>query len=138
MFQLPYFRQLRPRISRSSWVSRTQHAEPLRARENYTDEFADRADTQEAYDSEKAALLSDLTSEYAPYVYALTIGSESLYRGVSAEELLPRIKDAKTTFGKLVPRIGTVDSWNKFADGAADAILTSGVPTFLYVLSTRH
>lgn len=91
------------------------------------------ADTQEAYDSEKAALLSDLTSEYAPYVYALTIGSESLYRGVSAEELLPRIKDAKTTFGKLVPRIGTVDSWNKFADGAADAILTSGVPTFLMV-----
>ncbi|KAL8902488.1 MAG: hypothetical protein Q9207_004664 [Kuettlingeria erythrocarpa] len=91
------------------------------------------ADTQEAYDSEKAALLPDLTSEYAPYVYALTIGSESLYRGVSAEDLLPRIKDAKTTFGKLVSRIGTVDSWNKFADGAADAILTSGVPTFLMV-----
>ncbi|KAL8929770.1 MAG: hypothetical protein Q9208_000914 [Pyrenodesmia sp. 3 TL-2023] len=91
------------------------------------------ADTQEAYDAEKAALLSDLTPEYAPFVYALTIGSESLYRNVTAEELLPRIKDAKTEFGKLVPRIGTVDSWNKFADGAADAILTSGVPTFLMV-----
>ncbi|KAI4161170.1 MAG: hypothetical protein L6R39_000130 [Caloplaca ligustica] len=91
------------------------------------------ADTQASFDSEKAALQPVLTSEYAPYVYALTTGSESLYRGVSASELLPRIKETKDTFGKLVPRVGTVDSWNKFQDGTADPILTSGVPTFLMV-----
>ncbi|KAL8945424.1 MAG: hypothetical protein Q9211_000058 [Gyalolechia sp. 1 TL-2023] len=91
------------------------------------------ADEQESYDSEKAALQDVLTSEYAPYVYALTTGSESLYRGVSAQELLPRINDTKTSFFKLVPRIGTVDSWNKFQDRTADPILTSGVLNFLMV-----
>ncbi|KAI4088867.1 MAG: hypothetical protein LQ344_005772 [Seirophora lacunosa] len=90
------------------------------------------ADTQEHYDSEKAALDPVLTSEYAPYVYALVTGSESLYRNISAQELLPRINDTKVVFGKRVPRIGIVDSWNKFQDGTAHEILTSGVPTFLY------
>ncbi|KAL9030130.1 MAG: hypothetical protein Q9196_001721 [Gyalolechia fulgens] len=70
------------------------------------------ADEQESYDSEKAALQDVLTSEYAPYVYALTTGSESLYRGVSAQELLPRINDTKTSFFKLVPRIGTQQDIN--------------------------
>ncbi|KAL8955799.1 MAG: hypothetical protein Q9193_006476, partial [Seirophora villosa] len=53
------------------------------------------ADTQEHYDSEKAALDPVLTSEYAPYVHALVTGSESLYRNISAQELLPRINDTK-------------------------------------------
>ncbi|KAI4152228.1 MAG: hypothetical protein LQ341_000749 [Variospora aurantia] len=91
------------------------------------------ADTQEHYESEKAALEPVLSSKFAPYVYALVTGSESLYRNVSAQELLPRIRDTKETFGRRVPRIGTVDSWNKFQDGTADDILTSGVPTFLMV-----
>ncbi|KAL8970562.1 MAG: hypothetical protein Q9197_003748 [Variospora fuerteventurae] len=94
--------------------------------------YANRADTQEHYESEKAALEPVLSSKFAPYVYALVTGSESLYRNVSAQELLPRIRDTKETFGKRVHRIGTVDSWNKFQDGTADDILTSGVPTFLY------
>ncbi|KAL8729902.1 MAG: hypothetical protein Q9166_004459 [cf. Caloplaca sp. 2 TL-2023] len=82
------------------------------------------ADTQEAYEAEKAALSSVLTSEYASNVYALTIGSESLYRGITACDLLPRIVDARNTFGKLVKRVGTVDSWNKFQDGTADPIVS--------------
>ncbi|KAL8770080.1 MAG: hypothetical protein Q9209_004118 [Squamulea sp. 1 TL-2023] len=86
------------------------------------------ADTETKYLSEKQALSSILTSEYAPTVYALTVGSESLYRGVDACELLPRIVDAKTTFGNTVKRIGTVDSWNKFQDGTADPIITGICP----------
>ncbi|KAL8739080.1 MAG: hypothetical protein Q9181_000262 [Wetmoreana brouardii] len=82
------------------------------------------ADEQASYDSEKAALKTALTSQYSSFVYALTVGSESLYRGVNACDLLPRIADARTTFGDLVKRVGTVDSWNKFQDGAADAIVT--------------
>ncbi|KAI4282195.1 MAG: hypothetical protein L6R38_003107 [Xanthoria sp. 2 TBL-2021] len=82
------------------------------------------ADTKAAYDSEKATLATVLTSEYASTVYALTVGSESLYREVDACELLPRIVDARSTFGNIVKRVGTVDSWNKFADGTADPIIT--------------
>ncbi|KAL9640641.1 MAG: hypothetical protein Q9204_000630 [Flavoplaca sp. TL-2023a] len=83
-----------------------------------------RADTQEAYKAEKAALLKILTSQYTSTVYALTIGSESLYRGVDACDLFPRIVDARSTFGSIVKRVGTVDSWNKFQDGTADPIIT--------------
>ncbi|KAL8787165.1 MAG: hypothetical protein Q9213_002381 [Squamulea squamosa] len=86
------------------------------------------ADTEKKYLSEKQALSSVLTSGYAPTVYALTVGSESLYRGVDACELLPRIVDAKNTFGNTVKRIGTVDSWNKFQDGTADPIITGKCP----------
>ncbi|KAL8851259.1 MAG: hypothetical protein Q9221_003789 [Calogaya cf. arnoldii] len=84
------------------------------------------ADTQEAYDSEKAALDTVLTENpgYASTMYALTVGSESLYREVDACDLLPRIVDARTKFGNRVKRVGTVDSWNKFADGTADPIIT--------------
>ncbi|KAL8805303.1 MAG: hypothetical protein Q9182_002071 [Xanthomendoza sp. 2 TL-2023] len=82
------------------------------------------ADTEEKYQSEKNALSSVLTSELASSVYALTVGSESLYRKVPACDLLPRIVDARTKFSSLVKRIGTVDSWNKFQDGTADPIIT--------------
>ena len=102
-----------------------------------------RADTQEAYDAEKAALDKVLTPQYTSTVYALTIGSESLYNGIDACDILPRIVDARSTFGSIVKRVGTVDSWNKFQDGSADPFITgncegqASVPgtTFLYV---RH
>ncbi|KAL8680261.1 MAG: hypothetical protein Q9186_003557 [Xanthomendoza sp. 1 TL-2023] len=102
------------------------------------------ADTEEKYQSEKNALSSVLTSELASVVYALTVGSESLYRKVPACDLLPRIVDARTKFSSLVKRIGTVDSWNKFQDGTADPIITGncdGQPpargiNFLYLLAT--
>ncbi|KAL8712232.1 MAG: hypothetical protein Q9220_003383 [cf. Caloplaca sp. 1 TL-2023] len=82
------------------------------------------ADTQDAYAAERDALKPVLTSAVSSSVYALTVGSESIYRGVKACDLLPRILDAKTAFSSLVPRIGTVDSWNKFADGTADPLFT--------------
>ncbi|KAL8839026.1 MAG: hypothetical protein Q9176_004702 [Flavoplaca citrina] len=89
-----------------------------------TETHVRRADTQEAYEAEKAALVKILTSQYTFTVYALTIGSESLYRGVDACDLFPRIVDARSTFGSIVKRVGTVDSWNKFQDGTADPIIT--------------
>ncbi|KAL8660343.1 MAG: hypothetical protein Q9202_006652 [Teloschistes flavicans] len=61
-------------------------------------------------------------------VYALTVGSESLYRGVSACDVFSAIDDARTTFGSIVKRVGTADSWNKFQDGTADPILTGDCP----------
>ncbi|KAL8973237.1 MAG: hypothetical protein Q9183_000090 [Haloplaca sp. 2 TL-2023] len=85
----------------------------------------------ESYESEKAALEPVLTSEYASTVYALTVGSESLYRGPGPEnggleacDLLSRIDDARQTFGNIATRVGTADSWNKFQDGTADPLLS--------------
>lgn len=86
-----------------------------------------RADAQASYESEWKALKGVLNAGNAASVYGITVGSESLYRGVSAFELLPRIKNATAEFGKFTKRIGTVDSWNKFQDGTADPIITGGV-----------
>lgn len=86
-----------------------------------------RADEQASYESERNALKGVLNSGNSASVYGITVGSESLYRGVSAFELLPRIKNAIAEFGKFTKRVGTVDSWNKFQDGTADPIITGGV-----------
>lgn len=59
-------------------------------------------------------------------MYAITVGSEALYRGdLTGPELLTKIKDMRDTFPNV--KIGTADSWNKFADGTADAVIQGGV-----------
>jgi len=55
-------------------------------------------------------------------VYAITVGSESLYRGnFTGEQLLAKIQDMKAAFPNI--KIGTADSWNKFQDGTADPLI---------------
>lgn len=52
----------------------------------------------------------------------MTVGSESLYRGdQTGDELAQKIREVK----KLVPnlKVGTADSWNKYADGTADPVI---------------
>lgn len=60
-------------------------------------------------------------------VYAITVGSEALYReDLTGPELADKIKDMKETFnGKI--KIGTADSWNKYDDGTADAVIEEGI-----------
>lgn len=59
-------------------------------------------------------------------VDAITVGSESLYRGsLSADKLLKRIQQVQKEFPEVT--IGTADSWNKFADGTADPLIQGGV-----------
>lgn len=59
-------------------------------------------------------------------MYAITVGSEALYRGdLTGPELLTKIKDMQDTFPNV--KIGTADSWNKYADGTADAVIQGGV-----------
>lgn len=56
----------------------------------------------------------------------MTVGSEALYRGdLTAEALLGKIQEIK----RLLPdtKVGTADSWNKFADGTANKIIQGGV-----------
>lgn len=59
-------------------------------------------------------------------MYGITVGSETLYRGnFTGEELLTKIRDFEVTFPNV--KIGTADSWNIFAHGMADALITGGV-----------
>ncbi|KAL4905998.1 hypothetical protein BDW74DRAFT_177687 [Aspergillus multicolor] len=64
-------------------------------------------------------------------VHAITVGSECLYRGdlIDAPKLLKRINQVKKEFDGV--EVGTVDSWNKFADGTADPLITGGVTYFM-------
>lgn len=59
-------------------------------------------------------------------MYAITVGSEALYRGsLTALQLLAKIQDMHTTFPSV--KIGTADSWNKYADGTADELIKGDV-----------
>ncbi|KAL4766269.1 1,3-beta-glucanosyltransferase Bgt1 [Aspergillus foveolatus] len=64
-------------------------------------------------------------------IHAITVGSECLYRGdlIDAPKLLKRINQVKQEFDGV--EVGTVDSWNKFADGTADPLITGGVTYFM-------
>ncbi|KAK2055427.1 family 17 glycosyl hydrolase [Colletotrichum caudatum] len=78
-------------------------------------------DTDQSYAADKAAILRHIPG-YEGQVYAVTVGSESLYRGdLTGVELAAKINDVK----KSVPRfkVGTADSWNKYQDGTADAVI---------------
>ena len=64
--------------------------------------------------------------EYPDQVYAITVGSEALYRGnFTGSELLEKIDEVKELFPDI--KVGTADSWNKYADGTADDIIRGGV-----------
>ncbi|MCJ1403039.1 glycoside hydrolase 3 protein [Xylographa trunciseda] len=88
-------------------------------------------DTDDSYNLDKTALQSALSdSGNAGAVYAITVGSEALYRGsLTAQALLSKIKDMQSTFPSM--KIGTADSWNKFQDGTADPIIQGGVKLIL-------
>ncbi|PYI29563.1 hypothetical protein BP00DRAFT_448244 [Aspergillus indologenus CBS 114.80] len=63
-------------------------------------------------------------------VSAITVGSEVLYRkSLTAQQLLSLIQQVQNQFPKVA--VGTVDSWNKFADGTADPIIQAGVKYLL-------
>ncbi|GKT95242.1 glucan 1,3-beta-glucosidase (glycosyl hydrolase family 17) [Colletotrichum tofieldiae] len=82
---------------------------------------ADRPDTEESYAADKAAILR-YTPGYEGQVYAVTVGSESLYRGnLTGTELADKLKDMKKSTPHF--KIGSADSWNKYQDGTADAVI---------------
>ena len=88
-------------------------------------------DTDQTYNADLAAI-----QQYAPnfpdQVYAVTVGSETLYRGnFTGATLLAKMQAVKTALGGKF-RVGTADSWNKYADGTADAVI-KGQPDLLYV-----
>ncbi|KAK3672578.1 glycoside hydrolase 3 protein [Recurvomyces mirabilis] len=86
-------------------------------------------DVEESYNADKQALTTYAT-QYPDQVYAVTVGSETLYRGnFTGEQLLEKINDIKSVLPNI--KVGTADSWNKIADGTADAVIKGGVDLIL-------
>lgn len=53
----------------------------------------------------------------------MTVGSETLYRGnFTGDELKDKISTVKSQLPSGI-KVGTADSWNKYADGTADPII---------------
>jgi glucan 1,3-beta-glucosidase len=56
----------------------------------------------------------------------VTVGSETLYRGnFTGPQLWAKMQAVKTAL-KNQFKVGTADSWNKYADGTADAVIKGG------------
>jgi glucan 1,3-beta-glucosidase len=69
--------------------------------------------------------------QYLDQVYGVTVGSETLYRKTfTGSQLLEKINDVKSVLPAGI-KVGTADSWNKFADGTADAVIKGGVDFLL-------
>jgi glucan 1,3-beta-glucosidase len=80
-----------------------------------------RPDTDDSFNKDKAAVVQ-YAPQYSKQVYAITVGSESLYRGnFTGPELLKKIQDVKSAVPQF--KVGTADSWNKYQDGTADALI---------------
>jgi len=87
-------------------------------------------DTDTSYQADKAACVQ-YAPQYADQVYAITVGSETLYRGnFTGDTLLPKIQEVKKAVGGSI-KVGTADSWNKYADGTADPLIKGGVDLLL-------
>lgn len=89
-----------------------------------------RPDTDDSFNADVQALQATVPGN-EDVVYAITVGSETLYRGnFTGEELLGKIQSVQNLFPSVT--VGTADSWNKYADGTADALIKGGVK-LLYV-----
>jgi len=78
-------------------------------------------DVEESFNKDLKAI-TDVADEFADTIYAVTVGSETLYRkNFTGQELADKISTVKGKVGNGI-KVGTADSWNKFADGTADAI----------------
>lgn len=87
--------------------------------------LSSRPDTDASYNQDLAALQAAVPGN-EEVIEAITVGSEALYRGnLNGPQLLSKIQQTQQAFPSIT--IGTADSWNKYADGTADALITGGV-----------
>ncbi|KAL2430639.1 Glucan 1,3-beta-glucosidase [Exophiala dermatitidis] len=83
-----------------------------------------------AYEKEKAAIDKANPTSFGDTLFGITVGSEGIYRGTyNVEELLGWIQQMKQAYPKAA--IGTADSWNSWANGTMDSIITGGVDLIL-------
>ena len=83
-------------------------------------------DTAESFAKDKSVVAS-IAPEYVDELYGISVGSETLYRGIfGGEQLLQKIVEIKRVLPEGSYRIGTADTWNKIVDGTADAVIAHG------------
>jgi len=86
-------------------------------------------DVQDSFDKDRAAIAA-VAATFKDQIYAITVGSETMYRKTfTGDVLLSKINQVKSQFTGF--KVGTADSWNKYADGTADAVLKGGVDLLL-------
>ncbi|EEP81042.1 glycosyl hydrolase family 17 [Uncinocarpus reesii 1704] len=86
-------------------------------------------DVPESFDADTKALQKAIPGN-ENVITAITVGSETLYRGnFTGQELLQKINQVQKMFPKVT--VGTADSWNKYADGTADPLIAGGVKFLL-------
>jgi len=77
------------------------------------------------------AALKTWANQYPDQVYAVTVGSETMYRGnFTGAQLAEKISGVKAVLPNNV-KVGTADSWNKYDDGTADDVIKSPDVTIL-------
>ncbi|KAF2120578.1 glucan 1,3-beta-glucosidase-like protein [Lophiotrema nucula] len=78
-------------------------------------------DVEESFNNDLDAI-KEVAGTYADQIYAVTVGSETLYRkNFTGSELKDKISTVKSEVKHGI-KVGTADSWNKYADGTADPI----------------
>ncbi|GAB7366062.1 hypothetical protein MBLNU230_g7629t1 [Neophaeotheca triangularis] len=103
---------------------------PAAAAENFKVVLGVWPDVDESFEADTDAL-KEWVPKFTEQVYAVTVGSEALYRGnFTGQELSDKIMQVKDMMPRGV-KVGTADSWNKFADGTADAVIRNGVDIVL-------
>jgi glucan 1,3-beta-glucosidase len=89
-----------------------------------------RPDTDAQYAAD-LAIIKQYAPQYTAQVYAVTVGSETLYRGsFTGPTLASKISAVKSALGGGI-KVGTADSWNKWADGTGDAVIQGGADIIL-------
>ncbi|USP74331.1 glucan 1,3-beta-glucosidase-like protein [Curvularia clavata] len=80
------------------------------------------ADLDSSFSKDLSAITA-VASTYASTIYAVTVGSETLYRGnFTGAELADKIRTVKSKLPSEI-KVGTADSWNKVADGTANEVI---------------
>ena len=79
-----------------------------------------------AFDKEFSAIQNANIGQYSDALYGIAVGSEGIYRGTYSEsDLTGWIGQVSQAFSGV--KIGTADSWNSWANGSMDSIITSGI-----------
>jgi len=79
-------------------------------------------DVEESFNNDLNAIVG-VAKTYQDTIYAVTVGSETMYRGnFTGATLKDKIVAVKSKLPSGV-KVGTADSWNKFADGTGDALI---------------
>src|SRR5262249_54724245 len=73
------------------------------------------ADSDKSFQADKAACVQ-WAPKFKEQVYAINVGSESLYRGdLNGAQLAAKVMEVKGALPGF--KVGTADTWNKFQDG---------------------